>query len=127
MAVLIQMNMVSGVKVRIDKPYFTIGRGEENDLCINDELASRLHAVVEMSDATEAAPASWQLRDMNSTNGTYIKDQRITCHTLTDGEVMRIGKIFLKFHSQDHADLGETRVINKTIIPGLYYISDKPS
>lgn len=127
MAVLVQINIVSGVKIPIDKSSFTIGRGEDNDLCIDDELASRAHAVLECTrrDGQEAAPCTWLLRDLNSTNGTFVKDQRVTVHALSDGEVIRIGKTFLKFYVDDHADLGETRVIKKTIIPGLFYITDK--
>lgn len=129
MAVLVQINIVAGVKIPIDKAAFTIGRGEDNDLCIDDELASRSHAVLECSrkEADESAPCTWLLRDLNSTNGTFIKERRITLHALADGEVLRIGKTFLKFYVDDHADLGETRIIKKTLIPGVYYITDKTS
>ncbi len=129
MAALVQINLVAGVKTHIDKPLFTLGRGEDNDLCIDDELASRAHAVIECSGLGQAASASciWLLRDLNSTNGTYVKDQRITVHALVEGDVVRIGKTFLKFTTDDHASLGETRVIKKTLIPGFYYVTDKES
>src|SRR5512143_3688796 len=125
MAVLVQINIVAGVKVPIDKAEFTLGRGDENDLCVDDELVSRTHAVIECVKSGKDKTCSWLLRDLNSTNGTFVKDRRITVHALTEGEVMRIGKTFLKFYMNDHADLGETRVIKKTIIPGFYYITDK--
>lgn len=127
MAVLVQINIVAGVKIHIDKPAFTIGRGEDNDLCIDDELASRSHAVIECISKDGASPCTWLLRDLGSTNGTLVKDRRISVHVLSEGEVLRIGKTFLKFHADDHADLGETRVIKKTIIPGIYYVTDKES
>lgn len=129
MAVLVQINIVAGVKTHIDKPAFTIGRGEESDLCVDDELASRSHAVIECirNEQDESAPCTWLLRDLDSTNGTFVKDRRITIHALNDGDVLRIGKTFLKFYAEEHADLGETRVIKKTIIPGVYYITDKES
>lgn len=129
MAVLVQINIVAGVKVHIDKSSFTIGRGEDNDLCIDDELASRAHAVIECTRQVpdDTAPCTWLLRDLNSTNGTFVKDKRITVHALAEGDVMRIGKTFLKFYADDHADLGETRIIKKTIIPGFYVITDKES
>ena len=129
MAVLVQINIVAGVKVHIDKSTFTIGRGEDNDLCVDDELASRAHAVIECirNSPDESAPCIWLLRDLNSTNGTFVKDKRVTVHALAENDVLRIGKTFLKFHLDDHAHLGETRVIRKTIIPGFYYITDKES
>lgn len=127
MAVLVQINIVAGVKIPIDKTGFTLGRGEENDLCVDDELVSRSHAVIECitKSKDDSRDCDWLLRDLDSTNGTFVRDRRITVHALMDGDVVRIGKTFLKFYSNDHADLGETRVIKKTIIPGFYYITDK--
>src|SRR5512139_3771890 len=108
MAVLVQINIVAGVKVHIDKPTFTIGRGEDNELCIDDDLASRAHAVIECVKGSEndTTPCIWLLRDLKSTNGTFVKDKRVSVHALTDGDVLRIGKTFLKFYSGDHADHG---------------------
>lgn len=127
MAILVQMNIVAGVKIHIDKTCFTLGRGDENDLCIDDDLASRRHAVIEYSEGSSADTGFWLLRDLDSTNGTHVRDQRINVHTLMDGDVFRIGKIFLRFFSDNHAALGETRVIRKTFIPGFYYVTDKHS
>jgi pSer/pThr/pTyr-binding forkhead associated (FHA) protein len=128
MAVLVQINSIAGVNIRIDKPVFTIGRGEGNDLRIDDDLASREHAVIDCKETTRDPKVyDWILRDQNSTNGTYVNDRRITTHALVDGDVMRIGKTFFKFFSDNHADLGETKVIKKTIIPGVYYTTPKSS
>jgi len=129
MAVLVQINIVAGVKIPIDKAEFTLGRAEESDLCIDDDLVSRAHAVIECtrSSVGDSRHCYWLLRDQGSTNGTFVKDRRITVHALTDGDVIRIGKTFLKFYSDEHAELGETRVIKKTIIPGFFYITDKNS
>lgn len=127
MAALVQINIVAGVKVYIDKSPFTIGRGEESDLCVDDELVSRTHALIECSQKSPEDQRScvWILRDQNSTNGTCVGDRKITVHALMDGDVVRIGKTFLKFYSDDHGELGETRVIKRTIIPGIYYTTEK--
>ncbi|MGE0082619.1 MAG: FHA domain-containing protein [Thiohalomonadaceae bacterium] len=128
MAVLVQINGVPGVNIVIGKPVFRIGRGEGNDLRIDDELASREHAVIDFkADADNADTGDWILRDKESTNGTFVNDRRITVHALMDGDVMRIGKTFFKFFLDDHSVMGETRVIKKTIIPGIYYTTDKGS
>lgn len=128
MAVLVQINGVPGVNIIVTKPVFRIGRGEGNELRIDDELASREHAVIDYrSDAKDPASGDWILRDQNSTNGTFVNDRRITVHALMDGDVMRIGKTFFKFFVDDHSVMGETRVIKKTIIPGIYYTTDKGS
>ncbi len=128
MAILVQINGVPGVTISVEKPTFRIGRGEDNHLRIDDELASRLHAIIDFkADPDNPEAGDWILRDQNSTNGTYVNDRRITVHALVEGDVMRIGKTFFRFFYNDHADFGETRVIKKTIIPGLYYTTDKDS
>lgn len=126
MAVLVQINGVPGVNVVVSKPVFRIGRGEGNDLRLDDELASREHAVIDFrAHANSNDEGDWILRDKESTNGTFVNDRRITVHALVDGDVMRIGKTFFKFFRDDHGIMGETRVIKKTIIPGVYYTTDK--
>ncbi|MCK9531024.1 MAG: FHA domain-containing protein [Gammaproteobacteria bacterium] len=125
MAILVQVNGVPGVTVPVEAPVFRIGRGEDNQLRIDDELASRVHAVIEFKKGAEDASGDWILRDHNSTNGTFVNDRRITVHALVDGDVLRIGKTFFRFFADDHAELGETRVIKKTFIPGVYYTTEK--
>lgn len=50
----------------------TIGRGSDSDLSINYNNASRYHAQV-ISDGT-----SYYVVDLNSTNGTYLGNNRLT-------------------------------------------------
>ncbi|MFA5530228.1 MAG: FHA domain-containing protein [Thiohalomonadaceae bacterium] len=128
MAVLVQINGVPGVNIIVGKPVFRIGRGEGNDLRIDDELASREHASIDFRPGPgDVDTGDWILRDQGSTNGTFVNDRRITVHALLDGDVMRIGKTFFRFFLDDHSVMGETRVIRKTLIPGIYYTTDKDS
>ena len=62
----------SGEATRIDGTPFHIGRGPENDLVIADIRVSRDHAVIEPDDG------GWIVRDLDSTNGTYVDGQRIS-------------------------------------------------
>lgn len=63
----------------------TIGRGAEVDITVDDPLASRCHAEL------ERVRDQVILKDLNSTNGTYVNDERITAHILADGDVARVG------------------------------------
>lgn len=49
----------------------TIGRDAGNDLVLDDSAASAHHAVIQWIDAR------WTVRDLASTNGTYLAEQRI--------------------------------------------------
>jgi ABC transport system ATP-binding/permease protein len=63
----------------------TIGRDQSNHLMLNHPHVSRFHAVVDITDR------GWFIRDLNSTNGTYVDGARITgTHPLNANSVIRI-------------------------------------
>ncbi len=39
------------------------------------------------------------LRDLKSTNGTYVNDKRVEQHELVDSDFLRLGQVVLKFKS----------------------------
>ena len=51
----------------------SLGRKPDNDIVIADESASRLHAEIVQDSGTD----SLTIRDMNSTNGTYVNRERL--------------------------------------------------
>lgn len=72
--------------VTLDSPKFTVGRGDESSLCLQDIVVSRNHAeIVRLGN-------DFLLRDHGSTNGSYINDIRVSERILTDGDVVRFGK-----------------------------------
>jgi pSer/pThr/pTyr-binding forkhead associated (FHA) protein len=127
MAVLIQYkNGVAGIKIPLEQTALRIGRNEDNAICIEDELASREHALIErVKSEQDAGISNYVVRDLNSTNGTFVNAEQITAHLLVEGDMLRIGQAFFKYSESNHPELGETRIIKKTIIPGLFYTTDK--
>lgn len=122
MSILVQYrNDVPSVRIRINGLPFSIGRSEGCDLCLDDDLASRQHAVIEGT----GAGGSHRLRDRESTNGTYVNGNRIEVHPLADGDWIRIGRTFFKFEASAQTELAETKVIRKSIIPGVFYTTEK--
>jgi len=67
----------------------TIGREHDNDVVLDEPGVSRYHAVVERRDAL------CTVRDLNSSNGTWVGAARITRTVLNDGETFRIGSASL--------------------------------
>lgn len=75
----------------LSKPVTTIGRIESNDIVIPDPSISRHHAQIKLADG------KFLLRDLDSTNGTFLDGKRITEVPLRDGAQIATGKIVLKF------------------------------
>ena len=63
----------------------TVGRAKTNNVVVNDALASRVHAVLVSS------PAGLEIRDNNSSNGTFVNGTLITRAMLRDGDIVTIG------------------------------------
>lgn len=73
----------------------TIGRSPENELQLNDLQISRKHAVLVRS------PKGVIVRDLQSGNGTYIADRRVLEYRLSDGDIITIGPIQLRYEVQN--------------------------
>jgi hypothetical protein len=63
-----------------------IGRTPDNDVQIDSRFISRHHCQV------ITTPNSCVVEDLNSTNGIYVKSNRVRRHYLNDGDVVLIGK-----------------------------------
>lgn len=74
----------AGEIYQISKPRMVIGRGEA-DILIQDLEASRTHAEIDVIGDRVV------LHDLNSTNGTFVDEQKITSVTLENHSEFRIG------------------------------------
>ncbi len=72
---------------------FSIGRNDSTDLPINSTRVSREHAAI------VRAGHSYRIRDLDSTNGTYVNGERIDEATLTDGDIVSIADVEFTFFS----------------------------
>src|SRR5215469_2846862 len=82
--------------LELNQPVVTIGRGNANDLVLNDPSISRFHAVVKLTDNKVV------IADRGSTNGVVLNGERIAAETeLKSGEVARLGRYQLRLESVD--------------------------
>jgi pSer/pThr/pTyr-binding forkhead associated (FHA) protein len=61
--------------LELNKPVITVGRGNANDLVLNDASVSRFHAVIKLRDN------SIFVADRGSTNGIVLNDVKISKET----------------------------------------------
>jgi ABC-type multidrug transport system ATPase subunit/predicted component of type VI protein secretion system len=69
----------------------TIGRATDNDIVIQDVLASRHHAFL------VPTPLGTEIRDARSVNGTFVNGVRVGSAILNEGDVVTIGNVDLVF------------------------------
>ena len=71
-----------------------IGRGEESEIVLLDPSVSRAHAVVEVTAGVAV------VRDLGSTNGTFVNGRRVASESLHDGDELRLGNTRMKFEAR---------------------------
>jgi adenylate cyclase len=86
--------------LELNKPLITVGRGNANDLVLNDASVSRFHAVVKLREN------SIFIADRGSTNGIVLNDEKINKETeLKDGDVALVGLYRLRLENVDDKGL----------------------
>ena len=76
----------------VRKKPFSIGRGGQNQLTIQNDLVSREHAQIMLY-----GPDQWMLYDRGSANGTWVNNERIAQHPLRPGDQIMIGSSIFVF------------------------------
>ena len=69
----------------------SIGRGKNNAVVLPSHYVSRQHASIKCSND------SFQLQDLESTNGTFVNNKKVEKHQLHLGDKIRIGSFVLNF------------------------------
>lgn len=94
-----------------DKDNMTVGRNEGNDIVIDNLAVSGLHARIDKTENT------YILTDLQSTNGTFVNDKRITSHRLQHKDKIIVGKhlLFFALSKEEQAVVKETE-LDKTMI-----------
>ncbi|WP_347402737.1 TIR domain-containing protein [Sphingomonas hankyongi] len=83
----------------IDSSGVKIGRKDPADIVLSDKSISREHCIIGL------ASDELLVTDLNSTNGTYIDDSRITRATILPvGSLLRIGQVALRHNVRTRAE-----------------------
>jgi hypothetical protein len=72
-------------------PNTVVGTEPSCNVVLIDQYMSNHHAEI------KAEGGVWILRDLKSTNGTYVNDKRVEQHELVDNDFVRFGQSLVKF------------------------------
>ncbi|HUU00103.1 MAG TPA: FHA domain-containing protein [Myxococcota bacterium] len=77
--------------VEVSRDMFVIGRAPECDVVLPDQLVSRKHARI------EKRADGWYVVDLDSGNGTFLNDERVSESLLYNGDLIQVGDAAISF------------------------------
>ncbi len=97
-----------------------IGRERGNQIVLPSDSVSRRHCRI------DRRKGGWMVKDLGSTNGTYVNDQLVEEHCLKRGDQVKVGDTIFKYLSGSdvEAQYHET-IYRMTIMDGLTNVHNK--
>ncbi len=90
----------------------TIGRVEDNTFPISEPSVSGHHCEVLLRGNDVV------VRDLNSTNGTYIGGEKVTESVIKPGQILRLGQVQMRLETDAPGPTGRIHFDRTTVIPG---------
>ncbi len=85
-----------GQRFPIRVPVVNVGRADYNDIVLNDESVSTVHAKLQRREGV------WVLVDLDSTNGSFVDGEKVSGESsIVPGSLLRFGAVGVMFESTD--------------------------
>ena len=75
------------------KTAIKIGRDNSNDIIINEPRVSRNHAII-----TDLGNDTYEIKDLGSTNGTFVNGQRIVLHVIVPKDKLEVAGCIVNWY-----------------------------
>jgi two-component system cell cycle response regulator len=112
-----------GKRISLDQPEMVVGRDRSSDVVIELDNVSRRHCSLRTREGKVF------LRDLNSTNGTYLNDEEVVPPVelvLRGGDLLKVGGAIFKFLNGGNVEsLYHEEIYRMTIIDGLTEVHNK--
>src|SRR5512137_866852 len=103
-----------GKRFELELDEMIIGRGADTDLQVDRDSVSRRHAKIVRT------AGGFLVKDLGSTNGTYVNDAPVQEQALRDGDKVKIGNTIFKFLTGGNIESDyHEEIYRMTIIDGL--------
>ena len=97
-------------ELKLDKT--SVGRLEDNTFQVAEPSVSSHHCEIQLRGGEVV------VRDLDSTNGTYVSGEKITERTLKPGQILRLGQVEMRLEADAPAAPGKAHFERTAIIPG---------
>lgn len=109
-----------GKKFNVEEEAVIIGRSSKANIQVDQESVSRNHCKLINTGQTII------LRDLGSTNGTYVNDELVDEYVLRDGDFIKIGRCIFKFLVGSNIENAyHEEIYRLTTIDGLTQVFNK--
>jgi pSer/pThr/pTyr-binding forkhead associated (FHA) protein len=102
---ILKLKDVTLEEFSINQSTITIGRDRDNSIVIDNRAVSRHHVKICQDDN------KYIIEDLNSGNGTFVNDKKITKDTLRNQDEILVGKHTLVFVHEDQLPIQESEGI----------------
>jgi pSer/pThr/pTyr-binding forkhead associated (FHA) protein len=96
--VVVVEGAAAGVEVVVDRDELVVGRNPGADLSLPDDALSGVHAAIELG------LSGFRVRDLGSTNGTFVNGSQVQATDLKDGDRITVGEHTLQYRQQARDD-----------------------
>lgn len=93
------------IEAELGKGAITIGRAPDADISIQGEKISRYHCGVRFWDG------EFVLKDLKSTNGTFLNERPVSVAVLNPGDVIRVGGV--RLYADEKAGKGTRTILRE--------------
>lgn len=109
-----------GKKYNLEARSMIVGRSSKCDIQVDQESVSRNHCKIVNTGKTVL------VRDLGSTNGTYVNDEPVDEHVMRDGDLIKIGRTIFKFLTGGNIENAyHEEIYRLTTVDGLTQIYNK--
>lgn len=103
---IVETGSLAGMRFLIDRPLVAIGRSENNDITLEDEMASKNHCrIITQGD-------NYLVEDMGSSNGTIVNGEQVNTHVLSDGDKLFLGQTTITFRKGGPAGVAPATAVS---------------
>lgn len=109
-----------GRRFTLENPTLVVGRSSKADIQIDQESVSRNHCKIINTGSAVL------IRDLGSTNGTYVNDELVDEYILRDGDLIKVGRCIFKFLTGNNIESAyHEEIYRLTTVDGLTQIFNK--